>query len=535
MYTVLHSTEYDQFVGNVIPIDEDGCISVDADLVHPVCNHYPKKYTSNIPTPEKELENAFFFHYPWAWNFQHWVFDCLPKLQHYFNIKEQYPNLPILIGDYDVFFDFQKDGLEILGLTPNLVKVTEPVLVKNLIFAPNICSNFGEIHPSVHQFFKFFVDKIPNISTPSINKIYISRNDAFTGKYRRLLNQDKILRLTKSYEFVEVEFSKLNWAQKKATLRDTKEIIGPIGAGWTNACLFAQNSNCLVIERPNIQMCDWYSNFIPKLSKCNKGIVVQSDNERKENIEWECDIEDFTTKFYDLIDQNNLNSHRNFYKKYEYKKSENYWYHSFDFPELTSQGEDPTPSRKNLIMEMLPNLKGKTVLDCGSWDGYFAFLAERLGASRVLATDYFCWHGPGHGHKDNFDYAKKTLKSNVEELEIDIPNLCVEKVGKFDVVMAFGLIYHLPSFLTSLVNLCEIAKEAIIIETQIDRFIPQDYACLRLYTHNFFYDDINRDDTTWFVPNIKCVENVLEYCGFNNVTHLNKDESCRAIIRGSRT
>lgn len=32
-----------------------------------------------------------------------------------------------------------------------------------------------------------------------------------------------------------------------------------------------------------------------------------------------------------------------------------------------------------------------------AWDGFFSFEAERRGASRVLATDNFCWSGPGPG------------------------------------------------------------------------------------------------------------------------------------------
>ncbi len=39
----------------------------------------------------------------------------------------------------------------------------------------------------------------------------------------------------------------------------------------------------------------------------------------------------------------------------------------------------------------LPDLRGKSVLDVGAWDGYYSFLAERAGASRVVALDYYTW------------------------------------------------------------------------------------------------------------------------------------------------
>jgi hypothetical protein len=40
---------------------------------------------------------------------------------------------------------------------------------------------------------------------------------------------------------------------------------------------------------------------------------------------------------------------------------------------------------------MLPDLRGKTVLDINCWDGFFAFEAERRGASRVVALDHYMW------------------------------------------------------------------------------------------------------------------------------------------------
>src|ERR1700680_2181300 len=40
---------------------------------------------------------------------------------------------------------------------------------------------------------------------------------------------------------------------------------------------------------------------------------------------------------------------------------------------------------------VVPDFAGKTVLDIGAWDGYYSFLAERGGASRVVALDHYAW------------------------------------------------------------------------------------------------------------------------------------------------
>src|SRR5689334_21439934 len=70
-----------------------------------------------------------------------------------------------------------------------------------------------------------------------------------------------------------------------------------------------------------------------------------------------------------------------------------FWWHSIDVGDGTT-----TPGAKGadlLAAELaameLPDLTGKTVLDVGGWDGYFAFAAEDRGASRVTVVDHYVW------------------------------------------------------------------------------------------------------------------------------------------------
>ncbi|MCU1460938.1 MAG: hypothetical protein JWO37_1013 [Acidimicrobiales bacterium] len=63
------------------------------------------------------------------------------------------------------------------------------------------------------------------------------------------------------------------------------------------------------------------------------------------------------------------------------------WYHQIDLGQgVVTDGYD---TRRRLQELKLPDLHGKSVLDIGAWDGAYSFAAERLGASRVLATDHF--------------------------------------------------------------------------------------------------------------------------------------------------
>src|SRR5579862_9267701 len=90
------------------------------------------------------------------------------------------------------------------------------------------------------------------------------------------------------------------------------------------------------------------------------------------------------------------------------------WYHTIDLGGgVVTEGVDNSPER--LARMQLPvDLSGRSVLDIGAWDGFFSFEAERRRASRVVASDYYAWHGVGWGTKQGkagFQLARAALSS----------------------------------------------------------------------------------------------------------------------------
>src|SRR5947209_8231120 len=69
------------------------------------------------------------------------------------------------------------------------------------------------------------------------------------------------------------------------------------------------------------------------------------------------------------------------------------WWHSIDLGNgVVTPGHKPASvMNEELEALALPDLRGKAVLDVGAWDGFFSFAAERLGARRVVALDYYTW------------------------------------------------------------------------------------------------------------------------------------------------
>ena len=97
------------------------------------------------------------------------------------------------------------------------------------------------------------------------------------------------------------------------------------------------------------------------------------------------------------------------------------WWHQIDLGHgIITPGADPTIERAQHYLCLPEDLRGKTVLDIGAWDGAFSFEAERRGASRILAIDEFIWAGKGWASKEGFDFARRALNSKVEDMLIDV-------------------------------------------------------------------------------------------------------------------
>ena len=133
-------------------------------------------------------------------------------------------------------------------------------------------------------------------------------------------------------------------------------------------------------------------------------------------------------------------------KKLKLVKSTPFWWHTIDFgDDVISMGTTSMYFQKIKLSSIPNNLKHKTVLDIGCWDGFFSFECEKRGA-KVTAIDNrqqekFVESSYGLNIKgtDGFKIAKKLLNSKVKFKYMDIYDL--EKLNKkFDVVLLFGVL-----------------------------------------------------------------------------------------------
>jgi tRNA (mo5U34)-methyltransferase len=123
------------------------------------------------------------------------------------------------------------------------------------------------------------------------------------------------------------------------------------------------------------------------------------------------------------------------------------WYHEFDFGNgLRTQNHCHHIEDHRRIWRFIEShlsaidFRGRSVLDIGSWDGYWSFFAEKRGARSVLASDDLNQNwSAGRG----IHLAKELLGSSVEVNQ----NLSVYDLAslgrKFDVILFLGVYYHL--------------------------------------------------------------------------------------------
>lgn len=179
---------------------------------------------------------------------------------------------------------------------------------------------------------------------------------------------------------------------------------------------------------------------------------------------------------------------------------------------VVTHGQDNSP-RKLKRLKLPESLVGKSVLDVGAWDGFFSFEAERRSAKRVLATDSFVWRGDvDWADKSGFDLAKQALRSNVEEMEIDVLDLSPSTVGTFDVVLFLGVLYHMKHPLLSLERVASVTGELLVIETVVDMLSARRPA-IAYYAD----DELALDRTNWCAPNPAALVAMLKTVGFKRI------------------
>ena len=212
------------------------------------------------------------------------------------------------------------------------------------------------------------------------------------------------------------------------------------------------------------------------------------------------------------------------------KINEMIWFHTIDFGNgVISPG---TKSMLQLRREAdaffgCIDLRGRTFLDIGAWNGYFSFEAKSRGAGRVLATDKFTWTHPHLKGREGFELARKHLGYSIEAEEIDVAELTVERVGTFEVVLFAGVFCHLFEAPQLMQQAAHTATKLFIVETH-QELIDLERPAMVYYPGA----TLANDETNFWGPNPPLMRQLLTESGFNEIHYRPHPDTEHDHIRG---
>jgi SAM-dependent methyltransferase len=209
------------------------------------------------------------------------------------------------------------------------------------------------------------------------------------------------------------------------------------------------------------------------------------------------------------------------------------WYHTIELaPGLTSRGVFDHRGVADRV-GLDASLRGRTALDVGTADGFWAFELERRGADRVVAIDVpslgACDFLPtklarmdpadkdSQGWPRRFATAHRMRGSRVEYRFCSVYDLSPATVGgTFDVVYCGDLLLHLKNPLQALINIRSVTRRTAVVVTgaiggHFEAAFP-DQSILRF--GHLHAEEAPGDNNVYWEFSRKALRDMLIYAGF---------------------
>jgi len=193
-----------------------------------------------------------------------------------------------------------------------------------------------------------------------------------------------------------------------------------------------------------------------------------------------------------------------------------YWFQKIElFPDYFSPGWS-NPATEKLPFYGLPeDLTGMRVLDIGCAEGFFSFEAERRGAREVVAIDSF----PDSIRR--FNIVKEARQSNANAFLVNVYDLEPKRLGTFDLVLFYGVFYHLKHPQYSLERIMSVCSGDMLFQT----FVYEEPAIGNVpwakYHPHGLLSGANKEDwdltVFWLFNSAACVA-MLDSIGFQDIS-----------------
>ena len=195
--------------------------------------------------------------------------------------------------------------------------------------------------------------------------------------------------------------------------------------------------------------------------------------------------------------------------------AEPYWFQRIEITEgLFSPGWSDPVTEKLPHYGLPADLSGMRVLDIGCAEGFFSFEAERRGAREVVGIDSF----PDSIRR--FNIVRAARQSNAIAFLMNVYDLEPKRLGTFDLVLFYGVFYHLRHPQLALERIRNICAGKLLFQTQVvDDPLLRGRTWARFCPYGVL-SGRNRDEldpTVFWLFNNTCCVAMLEHVGFKNV------------------
>ena len=249
-------------------------------------NFIPKK-------PNKIEENPVFFFIYNTDNYFHFIYDSLPYLISFNNIKKNDSKIKLLMN-YPLgetkFYNFVLEFLTILCIKESdIIIADQNTNYKKIYVSTSYTHYFDSNLPPRKEIYSFYREiankvKIDDINLPK--KIYISRRSWLHGdtsnigtnytERRKMVNEDELVNFLTSKGYVEVFSELLTTEQKIAIFKNAESVIGAIGGGICNV-LFSK-PECKLTALVSPHFLDVNTRFKYSIDKVKLTLFVDSRN-----------------------------------------------------------------------------------------------------------------------------------------------------------------------------------------------------------------------------------------------------------------
>ena len=202
-------------------------------------------------------------------------------------------------------------------------------------------------------------------------------------------------------------------------------------------------------------------------------------------------------------------------------QAEPYWFQRIEvLPGFHSPGWSD-PQRDKLPYYGLPeDLSGKRVLDIGCAEGFFSFEAERRGAREVIGIDSF----PDSVRR--FNVTKAARQSNASAFLMNVYDLDPKRLGTFDVVLFYGVFYHLKHPQYALERIRSVCTGEMLFQTHIyEEPAVRGTPWARFHPHGMLSGSRKElfDPTVFWLFNSACCLAILDHVGFTDARVVSDD------------